>query len=149
MLTPTFSYPADYITYKILRLPRDSPVARYIRVFVSFFICGLLHLYVDVAGGIPWYASGSLHFFCTQAIGIILESSFQALRKQFFLPSNKVGSKPQSSRWTRVVGYIWTASFLVWSAPVYSYAAIRQDINSGDTTKLPFSIAQFLGESMS
>ena len=149
MLTPTFSYPADYVTYKILRLPKASPVARYIRVFLSFFICGLLHLYVDVAGGIPWYASGSLHFFCTQAIGIILESSFQALWKWFFPPANKVGSKPQSPGWTRVAGYVWTAAFLVWSAPVYSYVAIRQDINSGDTQKLPFSIAQFVRESIS
>ena len=151
MLTPTFSYPADHITYKAFRLPRDSSVARCIRVFLSFFICGLLHLYVDEAGGVPWYDSGSLRFFCTQAIGVIMESYFHVLWSPFFSPSNKnrTRSRYGSSGWPRILGYIWTVAFLVWSAPVYSYAAIRQDINSGETTNLPFSIAGYLRDKLS
>ena len=141
MLTPTFANPAAFITYNILHLRRGTALAQGAKVFLTFFISGLLHLSVDVAGRIPWQVSGSLRFFCMQAFGIVVETVVQVIATRSLTPANnRPDNSPRFFRWDRVIGYIWTAAFLVWTTPAYSYPAIQEDAESADKTKLPFSI---------
>lgn len=57
--------------------------------------------------------------FPLQALGIMVEDAVQNLARSC-LPSSL-----QHSRVWRVVGYVWVASFLVWSTPPYFYPQIR------------------------
>ena len=146
MLTPTFSLPATFITYQILHLPQSNLIARCVRVFLTFLISSLLHQSVDVAGGVPWVESGALRFFCTQALGIVLELCVQAGYIYFETGNSKPHDSKQRtvSRWSRVVGYVWTAVFLIWSAPAFSYPVIRRNDGSENDISLPFSLIKWL-----
>lgn len=147
MLTPTFSLPATFITYRILHLPQSNLIARCVRIVLSFLISGLLHQYVDVAGGVPWAESGALHFFCTQALGIVLESCVQASFTYFRGRSSDYHDSKQTtiSGRARVVGYIWTATFLIWSTPAFSYPVIqRNESGAANDMSLPFSFLKWV-----
>lgn len=90
---------------------------------------------VDMALGMSFFESGSICFFCTQALGIILEDSVQAVYKS--CTKNSPGSNSKlPHRWTRIVGYIWLVVFMSWSTPVWSYPAIRRN----QDPVLPFSL---------
>jgi len=144
MLTPTFSIPASFITYSILRLPRRTLIGRLARIFLTFFISGILHTSVDIAGGMSWYESGSLRFFYMQALGIIMESCVEEALSGFAVQKAEVGSKSFVVPWARKLGYVWTAAFMVWSTPAYSYPAIRRAEGGASDVPLPFSIVRFL-----
>ena len=94
---------------------------------------------VDLASGMTRQESGSVQFFCTQALGIILEDSVQALYQRY-----KTNLLPASEGWTKVIGYIWLGVFLVWSTPVWAYPAIRRDKGREEDIILPVSIAKLL-----
>ncbi len=77
------------------------------------------------------------------AIGIIIESCVQAIATHFLIGGDhyqKIGPKVRG--WARVIGYIWTAGFLVWTTPAYSYPAIQEEARSAEKTMLPFSVVK-------
>lgn len=139
MFRQTFGGPAQFFVHDVLRLPPNTLIARYTKIFTTFFISGVLHLSGDIAVGIPLGESGSIRFFCMQALVIILEDSVQALYHRFF--TKQVGTK--SSRWgnlSKLIGYFWLWGFLIWSTPVWAYPAMRRNRGSADHVLLPFSI---------
>lgn len=140
MLTATFSVPASFVAYNILRLPRRSHSGRSTKIFLTFFVSGILHTSVDLAAGISWQESGSLRFFCMQALGIIVESSLESAVYSY--GARKAGGQfqPVMSPWTRPLGFVWTVAFLVWSTPAYSYPAIRRAEGGTRDIPLPLSV---------
>jgi len=131
----TFSSPSNYLAHVILRLPSTGLVQRYVKILTTFFISGLLHLAVDLALGMSFSESGSVPFFLTQALGIILEDGVQAIYRSRSKDSAGTDDR-EPPLWARVLGYFWLVVFMAWSTPIWSYPAIRRNQES----ILPFSL---------
>ena len=93
-------------------------------------------MYSDFAVGMTLVESGSIRFFCTQAVGILLEDSVQALYRHFVPGVDKT----KSDRVARLIGYVWLGVFLTWSTPVWAYPAMRRNQGKAKDIVLPFSI---------
>lgn len=143
MFRQTFSGPATFIVEDFLKIPTRTKRARYTKIFLTFFISGLFHKLVDMAGGMTAQESGSLHFFCTQAFGIVIEDMAQDVYFYFSTSQTKPNRKP-SPLWTRLLGYVWLATFLVWSSPVVIFPAIRRNRGEPKDRVIPFSILGLL-----
>lgn len=139
MFRQPFSGAAAFLVHDIFRSPKTGVVQRYSKIFAIFFISGLLHLLTDIGSGISFHESGSLRFFCTQVLGIIIEDAVQAL---FCSTRDGFNGSRRSSpaRWTRVVGFLWLTCFMVWSTPVRAYPAMRRDKGEEKDNILPFSV---------
>jgi hypothetical protein len=109
--------PAEFITNNILHLPPGTLLTRYAKIFFTFFVSGVMHVVADSGGAVPVAQSGALQFFCTQALGILLEDAIQELSRIFFGDLN--------SRACRAVGFLWVFAFLGWSTPVWVYPVAR------------------------
>ena len=143
MYRQTFGGPARFLVHDVSHLPQSTLVARYANILAIFFISGALHLSADLAVGIPLRESGSIRFFCTQALGILLEDSVQALCHRFVLKT----VESRSSRWgsvAKVTGYVWLGLFLAWSTPAWAYPAMRRNRGKAEDIILPFSIMKAL-----
>lgn len=92
-------------------------MSRYLKVFLTFAVSGAMHVVADGGGGMSMAESGALRFFCTQALGIMLEDSVQEL----YL---RMGGR-KGSVLAKVVGYVWVLGFLSWSSPRWVYPVIR------------------------
>ncbi|EEP76736.1 predicted protein [Uncinocarpus reesii 1704] len=131
---------SEFIAYKVLHIPKPNKIlARYARVMTVFVVSGLLHIMTDNALGIPFRESGALSFFATQALGIMFEDVVLLVHRS---KDEQFHHGPKS--WTsRSLGYIWTAAFMVWAAPVWLYPMMRY----APPTKLrtvPFSVLSAL-----
>ena len=141
MFRQPFSSCAAFLVHNIFHLPKDGVLQRYSKIFVIFFISGLLHLLTDIGSGISSHESGSLRFFCTQVLGIIIEDAVQALF--CFTRDSFNGSRRSSpTRWIRVLGFLWLTGFVVWSTPVWAYPAMRRNKGEEKDIVLPFSIVK-------
>ena len=101
--------PANFIVDEFLKLPKGLLVLRYSKI-LTFFISVVVHAIVDFSGGVSLLKTGSLQFFCAQSLGVMIEDVVQALYCS--VPGlKKSDGKPQL--WTRVIGYIWVASFVL------------------------------------
>ena len=92
-------------------------------MFLVFAVSGVFHFLGDIAQGICGHESGAMHFFCTQALGIMFEDMAQALLRRL------VGAKPiaKFGFFTRTVGYIWLVAWLTWTSPIWIYPAMQRD----------------------
>ena len=88
----------------------------------------------------PLSEMGVLQFFCTQAIGIMVEDGIQACYK-LMMGANKSG-RGLSFALIRCIGYVWVAGFLVWSSPAWIYPVAVRPAVAGSDRFLPFSIVQ-------
>lgn len=131
------SSPARFITTNLLYLPKDSLVSRYTHLFITFFLSGLIHALTDIAEGFTWEQSGSIRFFCTQAVGIITEDSVQVMFLRIF-PSNKGPSRSHSL--LRFVGYSHVFVFMVWSTPVWIYPSLYANKGEEKDQIVPYSV---------
>lgn len=102
-------------------------LARYTRLFVAFFISGLIHHASDLAMGIPASEAGALRFFVLQPIGIMLEDAAQS--------TIGIGVHPYLRR---LFGYMWVVSFLVWTTPTWFYPQQRMGLDAASL--LPFHV---------
>ena len=136
-----FNSPATFITNTVLGLKSGTVLARYTNMLLTFMISGLVHRITDVAAGIPWRSSGAYTFFCTQALGIILEDSVQASYR-YICGTKRTSGPPQ--RWIRMVGYVWVLAFLVWSTPAWFYPLLRTITREPRYSPLPFSLVSLL-----
>lgn len=126
---------AHFVTYNtILDIQRGSFAGRYLFIFVSFLASGIFHLYADIAQRVPIQESGSIRFYCMQVLGIIFEDLVQATYKRVMGDSEPVVCSRRSG--LRVLGYLWVATWLVWTCPAWVYPALRR---SGGEPILPFS----------
>ncbi len=140
MYRQTFGSPARFLVDDILRIPKNHIVARYAKILSTFFISGLLHLSTDIAVGIGLSESGSIRFFCTQALGISLEDGVQALY-HYFIPKEQRCSK--TDHLAKIIGYAWLGVFLAWSTPIWAFPAMRRNGGEAKDLILPFSIMKF------
>ena len=134
-LRAAFEGISRFVVQDCLNIPRNSLVCRYSKILAVFFISGLIHAGTtsydyDVLG------SGSLQFYCTQVIGIIVEDAVQFLYFSYFPADNAKAS----TRWYhKIIGFIWFSIFITWSTPMWSYRVIRHQ-RPGTGRMLPFSL---------
>lgn len=131
--------PARFATYNVLRLSKGTLIARYTLVFFIFFISGCWHILTDLGSNLPPSQSGALRFFCTQALGIMLEDGAQEFYRR--LASKRQSLKADILR--KCVGYVWVLAFLSWSTACWQYPAIR--IAKREDTVLGWSDLRSLG----
>ncbi|OIW22547.1 hypothetical protein CONLIGDRAFT_214849 [Coniochaeta ligniaria NRRL 30616] len=137
--------PATIITHRILHLPANGLAQRYTKIVIAFFISGVAHMFVDLATGLTYLESGSVRFFTTQALGIMIEDAVQGIWKRSF--GGNTADSP-TAKWKRVVGFIWLWSFMAWSVPSWMYAPILSR-TAGEQGPLmgPLSVSRwFLGK---
>jgi len=109
---------ASFIAHDILRLPRHgSLVARYLKLYIAFFISGIIHWQSDMMTGIPPEERNAIWFFTANATAIMLEDGVQCLTRRV------LGEK--SAPWRRYVGYVWVCVWFFYAVPPWLYPSIR------------------------
>ncbi|KAL5001364.1 membrane bound O-acyl transferase family-domain-containing protein [Aspergillus recurvatus] len=119
MARPIVSPNADFITFSILRLPRQTIPARYSRLFFSFLISGVLHLFYDEAIGVPRDKGGAMRFFTLQPVAFAVEDLAQWISKQYDIFTEDAVLR-------RLIGYTW---FCVWCTiiwPIWVFPMMRE-----------------------
>jgi hypothetical protein len=115
--------PASKITYDVLRLKRGTLPARICFLLISLTFSGVMHSCAGIAAGRSPKQLNALHFFLTQALGVLFEEfvqlSFVKLMGQRTKCEQEQDETPSSL--TRLLGYLWVAAFLTWSGPAWLY----------------------------
>ena len=137
---------AHFITYHVLGLSKGTPPSRYIFLLLTFVISGTFHALADVGTGLTWSESGSLRFFVTQALGIMVEDGVQAVFHSW-RDKGEGASAGIGRLLTRYVGYCWVAVWMCWSGPAWFYPQLRHQTGGEWDKLLPFSILEtFFGD---
>ena len=139
------SSPPSYVTNSVLHIPRRTLLSKYIYLFLTFLLSGLEHAMSDLAQGLKWKQSGSIRFFCTQAVGIFVEDGVQALYCLRVRNVTKI-SLPRSI--AVIVGYVWVFTFMVWSTPVWIYPSLYMNKGEEKDLIVPFSFVGFLSRKL-
>ncbi|KAG4435306.1 hypothetical protein IFR05_009195 [Cadophora sp. M221] len=136
-----FAVPADYVVDEWFVFQKHSPPTIYSKVFVTFFMSGLLHAIADWANGMDWDQSGSLKFFYFQAGAILVEDFVQLIYR--LISGRDLKDPPRL--WTRMLGYVWVGFFLLfWSTPGWFYPAARMNLGQPDQGKfIPYDFSYF------
>ncbi|KAL2831311.1 membrane bound O-acyl transferase family-domain-containing protein [Aspergillus pseudoustus] len=107
---------------------RNSLLARYTRYLIVFLVSGLIHLFLDLAVGISFRASGALPFFLVQVVGFGVEDAVAYSARRFQMRTNR-----QIPVWaTRAVGYTWVAAFCIWSWRPWVFPLLLKALEGGD-----------------
>lgn len=87
-------------------------------LYIAFLLSGLIHLHADAISGIPYAESGAVTATSMQAVAVLAEEMVQR--------AWRISSGP-SRRWHRVVGFVWTVVFLLWSAGYAQFPLMRRE----------------------
>ncbi|KAF2120337.1 hypothetical protein BDV96DRAFT_683800 [Lophiotrema nucula] len=121
------------MTHKVLQLPPGA-LAKYTKLFLALFISGYMHAFAETATGLSLQQSGAVRFFCTQAVGIMIED----IAKEVFM-DRCLKRGHTSAIFRRVLGYVWVGCFLAWSTPAWLYP---DAVKGPKTPFLPFSFVK-------
>ena len=116
-----FEGASNFVTHDVLHLPAHGALQRYTKIFASFALSGVMHVFADMGGGLTMQQSGALQFFCMQALGIMMEDGVKEAYKHL---TNVTGRLPHSME--RAIGYAWVLFFFVWTSPVWVFPATLQ-----------------------
>lgn len=93
---------------------------RYANITVVFAMSAIFHILCDRAVGIPWDASGAGTFFLSQPLGIVLEDTVQYFWRTKVIYWSEHHRLNLVTNWvSKLVGYVWTWSFLSYTAGWY------------------------------
>lgn len=110
-----FQGASNYICKDVLGL--KARIQRYTNILFVFTLSGVFHVITDRAEGISFGQSRAMSFFCAQAGGIVVEDGVQELWRRWH-QSSRSGAKESGGfdvevpPWAKVVGYLWTWTFL-------------------------------------
>ena len=121
----------DLAADRVLRLRRGTLLSRYVRLFLAFFMSGVLHIFMDRAFELGSGDLASVIFFSLQALAIMVEDAVQAATAGLDVPGPV----------RRLVGYIWVVAFLWWSTPRWFYPGARA-VDPGNMA--PWSVVRWL-----
>lgn len=132
---------AHFITYRVLCLRKHTLPSRYIFLFLTFAVSGLFHSLSDTGIGIDWEQNGTLRFFVTQALGIMIEDGVQAA---FRVCTARMGRYRPYSRWleSKMLGYSWVVIWLCWTSPSSLYPALCHQTGTDFDKILPSSLVK-------
>ncbi|KAE9367045.1 hypothetical protein N431DRAFT_515819 [Stipitochalara longipes BDJ] len=111
---------ASFLCASVFCLQKGTIKLKYTRVFLAYFISGLLHTSVDMEFGIPFLSSPAPRFFLMQALGITFEEAVERVWRSY-APVSPFEFGPNGyekrRRWARIVGYCWVWAYFVWTVP--------------------------------
>ncbi|KAG6829693.1 hypothetical protein H0H92_003811 [Tricholoma furcatifolium] len=107
--------------------------SRQVKVWIAFFISGLIHCFGDLMVG-PQYTGKSVPFFLMNAAAITLEDSIIAL-------AGKMGIGHRTIV-TRILGYVWVFMWFSFSLPTMYIWVVKAGL--GKDEMLPFSLIRTL-----
>lgn len=169
---------ADWVTYDVLRMSRSGGgrvfglgkwppvsytrlVARYTHLMCVFGLSGLLHHCIDIALGLAWGQSGAMQAFMLMGVGIMGEDAVQWVwfdvlgggggvesRRSVKLETDGKKSRKEPTCWTRIIGYVWVATWLSVATPWYIYPSLCRNIGGARDRILPFSVVGYRGSRM-
>ena len=134
--------PAGWVTHDLLRLSPTSVTGRYAHLFTTFLISGIIHALTEIGQGDEFWRSRATQLFLTQAIGIVIEDLVQRMYRHQFTAEKL--SKRDVSVSGRLIGYLWTATFLVWSMPIVMYPLLAANKGEEKDKVVPFSVIETL-----
>ncbi|PGH07071.1 hypothetical protein AJ79_06349 [Helicocarpus griseus UAMH5409] len=126
---------ADYLTHNILHIPPSTLLSRYTRLYFAFTISGLIHHLSNTR--VPGMAGeyGTLTLFLVMPLAIMLEDGVQGVVGWVVGDGDgdygDGGKRTPRSALTRVVGYMWTATFMAWATPVVVFPVVRKGTVGG------------------
>jgi hypothetical protein len=109
---------------------------------MSFTLSGLLHSCAGIAAGRSPKQLNALHFFLTQALGVVLEEIVQLAFAKLTGKRSEAEMEQDGppSPLTRLLGYLWVAAFLTWSGPAWLYPqASSAPLPGQNNSFLPYS----------
>lgn len=144
-LRQPFTAVSNFISRKLLHLPRLSILERYTNNFLVALLSALLHTLVDTVQGTPLDYSGSLAFFLSMILGMMIEDGVRALWNRVQPPSDTKQSSGEASlpAWRRAVGLVWVMGWLGVTSTFY-FHPISQ-LPAGETTLVPLSLVEIIG----
>lgn len=99
-----------------------------------------MHHLIDLSIDLSMSTSGAVTFFCTQALGVLLED----LVCNVYRSIKGVSRDQPVTRGQKFVGYIWVGAFLAWSLPAYVYPMLYRGNLGLDDSVTPVSIVRIL-----
>jgi len=145
LLRRPLTAPAIYLVHDVLQLPRHSTAAGFLTLVFAFALSGVLHTAAGVSSGMPADQLGVFRFFCTQALGLVVEqggiSLFRKVQKR---NRNDDQGKVEPAWYVKIAGYVWVLAFMTWTGPSWLYPQAAKAPAHGATAFLPFSIVKWL-----
>lgn len=145
LLRGPFTAISNFIARDVLQLPRPSLLERYTNISLVFGLSGVLHVLVDRVQAIPSEYSGAMIAFPITAFAIMFEDGVQEIWRRLTHSTilNKSGNQRTSLLWHRVVGYIWTMTWLGVISEWNFHASFQ--LPSELTTTVPVSFVGKIG----
>ncbi|KUI57319.1 hypothetical protein VP1G_10876 [Cytospora mali] len=116
---------ADWLVYTVLDLKRGRLATRYTHLFGVFVASGLCHIMMDIVGPIKLSETYAFRFFVLQAVGITIEDGVQWLWRKLRGTTRDIYDTDPPVWWQRVLGGAWTATWLIWTTPMWVYPGLR------------------------
>ncbi|KAI9042921.1 wax synthase family protein [Aspergillus affinis] len=115
---------------------------RYAKIVMVFAASAVMHFLIDLSAGLSISTSGAAQFFCTQALGMMIEDLVVIV--YFALRGDRPSRDRPASRGERIIGFLWVGSFLVWSFPAYIYPMLYRSNSGLDDSVVPVSVVGLL-----
>ncbi|KAJ5372302.1 hypothetical protein N7517_004308, partial [Penicillium concentricum] len=142
-----FTSIGNFVARDVLNLTRSSILERYTNLFIVFLISAIFHVIVDILQSVPMEKSGSMPFYLTFVLGIMLEDGVQNIWKRVQIPDNWQDQVKQPSGivppWKRAAGLVWVILWLGVTSTWY-FTPMIQSTND-DLRVIPFSFAKYIG----
>ncbi|KAJ4472956.1 membrane bound O-acyl transferase family-domain-containing protein [Lentinula aciculospora] len=114
----------NFVAQRVLRLTPGTNLSAYTKLFIAFLISGIIHQMGDYSlQHRDFWAGGSLAFFLSQAVAIMVEDGVIALGKRAGLKDGKH---------IRLLGYCWTASWFAFCLPMWIDPYFHDGMASGE-----------------
>ena len=117
---------SDFIA-KQLRLQKGT-FTTYFKLFIAFFVSGLIHEAGDYALHQKW-AGYSVKFFLLQAVAITCEDAIIEL-------AIKAGFSSKPNRFVKFIGFIWVFAWFAYSLPPW----MEKSFHEGTIDRLNYSL---------
>ncbi|KAH1304730.1 hypothetical protein KXW91_003119 [Aspergillus fumigatus] len=120
-----FTATSNYLARELMALPRPSLLERYTNIFFVFLVSGVMHVMSDLLMGISMSQSASILFFCSMAVGVMIEDAVQAAWTRVSDSHRPGGASTVDSDgyavpcWHKLVGFIWVCVWLSLTTPVW------------------------------
>jgi hypothetical protein len=141
LLRRPLTAPANFLAHNVSKLPRHSIPVGVITVASSFALSGALHTAAEISSGIPAHQLGVFRFFCTRALGVIVEQGIVSLFRKIKAENHQGRKDGYDPVWyVRIAGYAWVMAFMTWTGPSWICPQAAKASAQGTAAFLPFSV---------
>nr|A0A455LM26.1 RecName: Full=Acetyltransferase atnC; AltName: Full=Arthripenoid biosynthesis cluster protein C [Arthrinium sp.]AYO60876.1 O-acyl transferase AtnC [Arthrinium sp.] len=137
-----FTSNVNFLTRRVVKLPVPSLLDRYTNNFLVFLLSGILHAVSANIMGLSAVESGSIPYFSSFALGMMLEDGVQAFYNRLHADKER-----KTGIWKKVVGFIWVVFWMSLTSPWYMFPS-RRKVAGEAAWVLPFNLTEVIGMPM-